>query len=260
MTPWRVMQLGKYLQLGKYVARLQAALARPITDYESDVLTELVYQKTVAFNRTTKLDFGLGSERLLLAVAIAMAESARAAPCRVLDFGGACGLHYKLATLMFPDARFRWAIVETLSMLRRARSLETESLKFFQSVEAAAAWLGGVDLVNSNSALQYVEHPLGVVHELLALAPKVVLWERLMLSMGATHADQQRSLLFDHGPGAVPSGVKNRTVLHKITKLSRDDFLAAHQACYRLRAKAEEAEYPTYLFSRQKLERVANSR
>jgi putative methyltransferase (TIGR04325 family) len=259
MTPSRVTRLGKYLQPGKYIARLQAALTKPITDYEADALTELVYQKTVAFNRATALDLGMGSERLLLAVAIAMAESARAAPCRVLDFGGACGVHHQLAALMFPDADFRWAVVETPSMVRRARSLETGSLNFFESIKAAGAWLGSVDLVNSNSALQYVGDPLGIIRELLALRPRVVLWERLMLSTGVTHVDQQRSLLFDHGPGAVPSGIRNRPVLHKITKLSRDDFLSAHQLYYRLRCKAEEADYPSYLFSRRKSERDNSS-
>jgi putative methyltransferase (TIGR04325 family) len=248
LTPSRGTRLGKYLQAGKYIARLQAALAKPITDYEADSLTELVYQKTVAFNRTTALDLSMGSERLLLAVGIAIAESARAAPCRVLDFGGACGIHHKLARLMFPDAAFRWAVVETPSMVRRARSLETESLKFFESIKAAASWVDGVDLVNSNSALQYVDDPLGVINELLALAPKVVLWERMMLSSGVTHVDQQRSQLFDHGPGAVPAGFRNRVVLNRITKLSRDEFLRVHEVGYRLRCQAEQR---TYLFSRR---------
>jgi len=242
------MRLGKYLQPRKYLARLQAALAKPITDYEADTLTELVYQKTVAFNRTTTLDLSMGSERLLLALGIALAEGARGEPCRVLDFGGACGVHHTLAALMFPDAALRWAVVETPSMVRKARSLETETLKFFESIKAASAWLDSVDLVNNNSALQYVDDPLGVIHELLALAPKVLLWERMMLSSGATHVDQQRSLLFDHGPGAVPAGFRNRKVVNKITRLSRDEFLRMHEAGYRLRCQAEQR---TYLFSRR---------
>jgi len=253
--PSRVTRLGKYLQPRKYIARFQALLSKPITDYEADTLIELVYQKSVAFNRTTALDLGMGSERLLLAVGIALAEGERGEPCRVLDFGGACGVHHTLAALMFPDAAFRWAVVETPSMVRKARSLETESLKFFESIKAAAAWLDSVDLVNSNSALQYVEDPLAIIHELLALAPKVLLWERMMLSSGATHVDRQRSMLFDHGPGAVPVGFRNRQVVNKIIKLSRDDFFSAH-ARYRLRCAAEADEYPTYLFSRRKTDPV----
>ena len=73
-----------------------------------------------------------------------------------------------------------------------------------------------------------------------------------MLSNGPTVVDQQRTMLFNHGPGAVPSGFKNRPVVNKITKLSRADFLSAHQPQYQLRCKAEESGLSTYLFSRRK--------
>lgn len=246
--------LNKYLQPRRYVRRLQAlaaSLARPITDYESDALTELVYRKTLAFNRATALDFAMGSERLLLAVGMASAERAPGESCRVLDFGGACGAHHKLATLLFDDLPFRWAVVETPSMILKARSLETEQLKFFEDIPSASAWLGSVDLVNSNSVLQYLKDPLQTVRQLLELSPKVALWERLMLADGATHADKQRTMLFNHGPGAVPAGFRNRPVLNDIIRLSRAEFLAAHGAQYRLRASTAEAGFSTWLFSRR---------
>ena len=247
---------GKYFQLQRYVGRLRrllAAFAKPITGYESEALTELVYQKTLAFNRITELDLGMGSERLLLALSIALGERAPGEPARVLDFGGACGVHYKIATLFFPDVEFRWAIVETPAVLQKSRSLGTASLKFYEDIASAKLWLGNVDLLNSNSALQYVEDPLRTTRQLLGLTPKVVLWERLMLSNGATHADQQRKMLFDHGPGVTPPGFKNRRVWHDITRLSRADFLAAHEPQYTLRCKAEDdGHFSTYLFSQRK--------
>jgi putative methyltransferase (TIGR04325 family) len=246
--------LHKYLQPQRYVRRLKAmaaSLARPITDYEAEALTELVYQKTIAFNRATALNFDMGSERLLLAVGMALDGTTRSEPCRVLDFGGACGAHHKLATLLFDDVTFHWAVVETPSMVRKARVLETEALKFFEDISSAFAWLGSVDLVNSNSALQYLKDPPQTVRQLLELSPRIVLWERLMLSDGATHADKQRTMLFNHGPGAVPPGFRNRPVLNDIVRLSSADFLAAHEARYRLRASAKNAGYSTYLFSRR---------
>jgi putative methyltransferase (TIGR04325 family) len=228
---------------------LAASFSKPITGYEAEALVQLVFEKTVAFNRQTSLDLRMGSERLLLAVSLAIGAKEPQTTTRVLDFGGACGVHHKLASLLFPDARFRWAVVETGAMVQRARSLETESLKFFEDVGSAKAWLETVDLVNSNSALQYVEHPRQIVEELLDLAPGFLLWERMMLANGETHVDQQTSWLFDHGPGPVPPGFKNRLVRQKITRLSRADFLAAHKVRYRLRFSAEDT-YPTYLFSR----------
>lgn len=247
---------GKYLQPQRYLHRLRAlvaSFATPIAGYENEQLTELVYQKTLAFNRLTELDLGIGSERLLLAVSMALAGRAPAEPVRVLDFGGAFGIHHKLATLLFPEVEFRWAVVETQTILRKARSLETTSLKFFDDIASATAWLEEIDLVNSNSTLQYVADPLQTTVQLLTLAPKVVLWERLMLSNGATHAEQQWKMLFDYGPGATPSGFKDRPVRQNITRLSRADFLAAHETAYILRCKAEDPGwFLTFLFSRRR--------
>src|SRR5262249_17989097 len=107
------------------------------------------------------------------------------------------------------------------------------------------------DLLNSNSALQYVEDPLQTLRKLLKLAPRVALWERMMLLDGATRVDQQRSMLFDHGPGRVPPGFKNRPVRQQIIRLSRADFLEAHEAQYRLRCGTVESRFSTYLFSRR---------
>jgi putative methyltransferase (TIGR04325 family) len=246
--------LNKYLQPQRYVRRLKAmaaSLARPIMDYEADTLTEFVYQKTLAFNRATTLDLNMGSERLLVAVGMASAGNTPDVPCRVLDFGGACGAQHKLATLLFDDLPFRWAVVETPSMVRKASAFETPQLRFFEDIASASAWLGPIDLFNSNSVLQYLKDPLHTVRELLALSPKVVLWERLMLSEGPTHADKQRTMLFNHGPGAVPAGFRNRPVLNDIIRLSSTELLAAHEPRYRLRASAREAGYSTYLFSRR---------
>jgi putative methyltransferase (TIGR04325 family) len=246
--------LHKYLQPQRYVRRLKAmaaSLARPITDYEAEALTDFVYQKTLAFNRATALDFDMGSERLLLAIGMAAAGNTPDAPCRVLDFGGACGAQHKLATLLFDDLPFRWAVVETPSMVRKARALETQSLKFFEDIPSAVAWLGSIDVVNSNSVLQYLKDPLQTVRQLLELSPRVVLWERLMLSDGATRADKQRTMLFNHGPGAIPAGFRNRPVINDIVRLSRADLLAVHEARYRPRAGAKNAGYSTYLFSRR---------
>ena len=244
----------KYLQPQRYIGRLKALTAsftKPITDYEAEALPEFIYQKTVAFNRITSLDLGVGSERLLLAVSISLGDRPPGTPCRVLDFGGACGVHHKLATLLFPDAAFRWAVVETPSMARRARPLETDGLKFFGDIGSARTWLESVDLLNSNSVLQYLGDPLQTTRQLLELSPNIALWERLMLSNGPTVVGQHRTMLFNHGPGAVPPGFRNRPVVNKVTRLSRTDFLSAHQARYTLRYKAEESGFSTYLFSRR---------
>jgi putative methyltransferase (TIGR04325 family) len=246
--------IGKYLRPGSYVRRLRllaASFSSPITSYEEEALIEFVFQKTVVLNRVTSLDL-CGSERLLLAVAIASKEGTTGGATGVLDFGGACGIHFKLASLLFPENQFRWAVVETPAMVKRASVLETDALRFFEDITSAQAWLGEIALMNSNSALQYVEDPLQLLRELLKLSPEVALWERMMLSNAQTQTDWQKSMLFDHGPGASLPGFRNRPVVQKITRLSRAEFLSLHQAQYRLRFNAEDQKFSTYLFSRDR--------
>jgi len=245
--------IGKYLRPSRYIRRLRllaASFSSPITSYEEEALIELVFQKTVVLNRVTTLDLGMGSERLLLAVSIASKERTTDEAIGVLDFGGACGIHFKLASLLFPESKFRWAVVETPAMVKRAKVLETDSLRFFEDIKSAQPWLGDIALMNSNSALQYVDDPLRSLNELLELSPEVALWERMMLSNTQTQTDSQKSTLFDHGPGAPLPGFRNRPVVQRITRLSRAEFLSHHQAQYRLRCWAEDQKFSTYLFSR----------
>jgi putative methyltransferase (TIGR04325 family) len=250
-----VGEIGKYLQPGRYIRRLRslaASFSSPITGYEEEALIEFVFQKTLVLNRVTALDLGMGSERLLLAVSLALRERTSDEATGVLDFGGACGIHFKLASLLFPEGKFRWAVVETPTMVKRARVLETDSLRFFEDIKSAQLWLGEIALMNSNSALQYVESPLQTMKELLERSPEVALWERMMLSNAQTQTDLQRSMLFDHGPGATLPGFRNRPVVQKITRLSRADFLTHHEAQYRLRCSAVDQKFSTYLFSRDR--------
>src|SRR3954454_15832858 len=94
-----------HLRPGRYIRRLRslaASFSSPITGYEEDALVEFVFQKTLVLNRLTTLNLGMGSERLLLAVSIALKERTSDEVNAVLDFGGACGIHFMLASLLFP--------------------------------------------------------------------------------------------------------------------------------------------------------------
>lgn len=48
-----------------------------------------------------------------------------------------------------------WAVVETPAMTARASELATDRLRFFTDIDGAAEWLGYVDVMHSNCALQY---------------------------------------------------------------------------------------------------------
>ncbi len=190
----------------KFLNRIRSLTppSETIHGYEQPELIEVIFQKTKAYRPNTAWD-----------------ESAKT----VLDFGGGCGLHYKEARL---DAR--WAVVETAAMVQRAKELATEQLQFFTSIKAAADWLGEIDLMHSNGALQYTQDPEAVLNDLVSLRAKVMLWKRVSLS-ASKKVGLQTSRLVDNGPGRV--NIKNKLVTYTVTQISEKDFLAAHLG-YRL--------------------------
>src|SRR5690348_6103535 len=121
---------------------LNLLFSERLEGYEHPELIEVVFRKTQAYKPN-----GSWPE-------IAGART-------VLDFGGGCGLHYKQASLS--DAQ--WAVVETPAMVERARELETDRLRFFTEIEDAAKWLGDIDIMHSNGAIQYTSNPLAKLHQ-----------------------------------------------------------------------------------------------
>lgn len=171
--------------------------------YEHPELVETVFQKTVAYEPIDSwpdMD-GVAS---------------------VLDFGGACGRHYKEARRHSPT--IRWAVVETPAMVARAKELETQQLKFFTGIEAAAAWLGTIDVMHSNGAVQYTPNPGDVIRDLCALRAQRMIWSRLLIGIGQRVT--QVSRLDDNGPGRI--GTTRKKVVYDRTAISEAEFLDAH--------------------------------
>jgi hypothetical protein len=145
--------------LSKIARQIRFAFAETLDGYENPELVEVIFQKTKVFRPTetwTEID------------------GART----VLDFGGGCGIHYK----MMQSPSVRWAVVETPAMADRASEIATENLRFFSSISDAAAWLGVIDVMHSSGALQYARDPVGALRELCSLDAKVMLWKRVALS------------------------------------------------------------------------------
>ncbi|OKO68557.1 hypothetical protein AC629_42025 [Bradyrhizobium sp. NAS80.1] len=156
----------------------------------------------------------------------------------VLDFGGACGIHYKLAHREAP--LIRWAVVETPAMVRQATQLETDRLRFFETIEAAAAWLGGIDLMHSNGAVQYTPNPLEMVRQLANVGATRMQWKRLFFSDQAI-SERQRSMLVENGPRpkGKPLRLSTKAVTYDRKSFSRPEFEAAHSG-YRVEASGSD--------------------
>jgi putative methyltransferase (TIGR04325 family) len=175
--------------------------------YDEPELIEVIFRKTVAYKPQGSWPEMIGASS-------------------VLDFGGGCGLHYKLARCESPGVR--WAVVEIPAMIQRATELATDNLRFFPDIASAAAWLGAVGVMHSNSALQYTPAPLETLRQLCALRATRMLWQRLALSNSSIERELQTSLLGDNGPGSMP-GLKEKIVRYVRTKIPEQTFLDAHK-------------------------------
>ena len=142
----------------------------------------------------------------------------------VLDFGGGAGIHFKQAR----SPTVRWAVVENLAMAERASELSSEHLRFFTSISEAANWLGPIDLVHSNGAVQYTPDPALTLRQLCERGARTMLWHRCLLSNEEVQVDIQSSLLGDNGPGKLKK-LKEKTVRYKRTKIPERMFLDAHK-------------------------------
>ncbi|WP_454628660.1 hypothetical protein [Bradyrhizobium cenepequi] len=163
----------------------------------------------------------------------------------VLDFGGGAGLHYKLARKQSPD--IRWAVVETPAMARRARQLASNRLMFFSDIHEAADWLGDVELMHSNGAIQYVPDAIDTIRTLCATRPAAMVWYRVPISDGEAEAEVQTSFLSDNGPGALPTS-KDKLVKYARNWIPAQAFLTAHEG-YRIAERdSDPREHGTQQF------------
>jgi hypothetical protein len=151
----------------------------------------------------------------------------------VLHFGAGFGQHYKCATPLSPDVR--WAVVETSAVVRRAAVVASDKLRFFTSIEEAAAWLGEIDLMRSDGALRYAPDPMQALRSLCAVAAREMLWKRTFLSeTDRTEVEDELSRLDENGPRVASERgltVSRKLVRYRMTRIPEADFLAMHSAC-----------------------------
>jgi putative methyltransferase (TIGR04325 family) len=198
----------------------------PPQGYDDEAVMDIVVRKTKALESVCIEDVLPGDTFLPLLLAIACSGY------RVMDFGGGAGFHYLAASRAFPDRSFRWAIVEHPLMMKYASGIENENLKLFSSPEAAADWLGGIDLLHSNGVLQYLDRPEEMLRRLLEFRPMWAIWSRLLMGSDA-EVQMQVAPLSAHGPGPCPPGIVDREITHKTTVMNRAEFWAAHSDNYR---------------------------
>lgn len=202
--------------------------------YENQAIVETVFQKTSRIVANIANHPLPASDMATLIMAIlAAARHVGDAPVRVLDFGGAAGIHAFTLRHAFPDVALRWAVVETPAMAGRCRPLEDAGLRYFTSIEDGLDWLGDLDVVNCSGAIQYVPDPEETMLRLLAPAPRCVSVSRTPLCKGDRHTQIQKSMLGDNGPGPLPEGIANCEISYPVTLMNRTAFFALFEPQYR---------------------------
>lgn len=197
------------------VARRIISLSGAIEGYEQPELIEEIFRKTIAFEPSDIWPEMAGAKS-------------------VLDFGGGCGRHYKAAKRDNPA--IKWAVVETPAMVARASELSTGRLSFFTSIEAAKDWLGGIDVMHSDGAVQYTPNPECTVFQLCAIGAREMQWKRAFLSDIPAKREIQLSLLGENGPAG---SFKGKAVRYTRSAIPEASFLAAHRG-YQLVERAPE--------------------
>ena len=198
-----------------------------IEGYENDDLVETIFRKTVAYNPAGKWP---------------LVENASA----VLDFGGGAGIHYKAAQQQSPDVR--WAVVETPAMVRKASVLATNRLRFFTEIDKAADWLGHIDLMHSDGAIQYVDDAITTVKLLCATLPAKMIWYRVPIIDGAAREETQTSLLSHNGPGKLATGA-DKLVKYARHWIPETTFVTAHEGYRLVEQGPDRREHGTQQFS-----------
>lgn len=185
----------------------EAALACSGTNYLSNVLAEVVVEKTrIPFDSQSTPTLDPGAFRTISA----LAGVSRLDQLRVLDFGGAAGYHFYIARRVAGDNRqITWNVVETAPMVLAAKKLESEGLRFFFDIASASGNLDGIDLVFTSSAPEYCKEPLEEIRKLIQLRAEYLFITRTPWCDGVVDEIQiQESRLRDNGPGDLPPRIR----------------------------------------------------
>ena len=220
----------------------QDALKMCTTDaYEERELIEVIFKKTKRFSENLKseiIPIGETAAYSLLSVINPIIES-KANQINVLDFGGACGAHYfHLRSLIDKDLKLKWVVVETPTMVKYAKELETDELSFFDNFADAINKLGKVDLLHTSGTLQCVDNPQKYLIEILNCNAKWLLFNRLGLNkLDRDIVTIHSSKLSWNGIGELPEGYTDRWVKYPFNFPSEIKFLNALEEKYSLIAK-----------------------
>jgi len=220
--------------------------------YENESIVDVVFQKTKTYiQQLGARKIGIQELAILHPLLTQIALDANKKELKILDFGGACGLHYfEIRALVKPETKLVWCVVETTEMAKRGEQLMSFShgeLHFFSSVEDAQTFAGRFDLVHTSGTLQAVPDPWFYLDKLLKLNAKCLILNRLGLIQGQEDIfTVHHAKLSWNGKGSLPGGFKDSRISYPFGFFSEEKLLAAVTDRYEIINQLEDASgcYP----------------
>jgi len=203
--------------------------------YQNKELCDVVAKKTLKKIESLKKDgFKANSSSIFLPAAVCkiLYETGKK-KLNIVDFGGACGLHFFETKTFFKDfLNVDWIVVETAQMIKSAKEagIKNDGL-FFESDFSNTGKRS--DLLFSSGVLQYVENPYELLCEMIKLEPLYILLNRMSLNEKDYEiVTVQKSRLSENGPGELPEGYADKIVKYPQTNISINKFLNIIQSDY----------------------------
>ncbi len=204
--------------------------------YENIELCDMVAEKTANYRNQLCLQLTPLSSNVsfLLAAINNIRATNHTSSFTILDFGGACGVHYFEIKKFLPESLdIKWIVIETTQMVNSAKThnLETEGLTFRDSLEN----LPPIDFIYSSGALQYTSKPYNILEQLLKIDANYILFNRMMFNDDVREIITiQTSLLSENGPGPMPKYYIDKKISYPHTTLSFHHFNSFVSKNYKL--------------------------
>ncbi len=197
--------------------------------YDSDDIATVVARKTARSVPLIHKTVTNSDPHAVSALSVLLAQQLKKTGDRtvnVLDIGGACGYSFFVCRSILRDVDMHWCVVETDSMVDKARHyIRGKNISFFASIEEALEHLGGCDLVHMSGVLQFVRSPEHTLDRAVAIGAPIMLLGRIPLFKGRRTFGVQTSRLASNGPGPMPAGLEDREIRYPITYINYDEIM-----------------------------------
>lgn len=227
------LRLQNNLENRSYSFFSDAAKACAGTGYEQQELLDCISMKTRNFVGYLAAQPYPPIDMRTIRTPLGIALARQGDDLNVIDFGGACGIHYFLARKLPPERiHLSWHVLETDGMCSRGKEFENDELRFYSNLSAARKFMPRLDLIFCSGALQYSPDPYHQLQELVQCDARNIFLTRTALTTG--HADLiavQRSMFSANGLGDMPHGIRDKV-----------------------------ARYPLYIAQKEKFERILSGR